>query len=224
MSTATTDWEREALRLKGDGLSSAEIAEAVGKHPATIRKVLARAPEARAKTYVWNDGAVTDTEGHETADSLLNPPEPNGHGTVDAETAERLREAAGLNEPLDCQTDLSDFIAEAGEAVGPMPPREMDGGEIVHVEEIRVDGTTQLALDCGAYEVHDSKLSFSGSASVAGFYRAGDRIYGTFEAVVTDAGTKGKLDKKTGVFGEVGQNHAAKFTALTVDGWRNREA
>jgi hypothetical protein len=144
----------------------------------------------------------------------------NGNGHVDAETAERLRDAAGLGEPIEGQTDLSDFIAEAGEAVGPMPPREMDAGETVHVEEIRVDGSTQLAFDCGGRLADESKLTLSGSASVRGFFKKGDRITGTFEAVVDGVGSKDKYDKQTGVIKDTAQSHSARITDMTV-GWRN---
>jgi hypothetical protein len=196
MGTATQDWETEVLSLKAQGLSSTEIASAVDKHPATVRKVIARAGSAESKSN------------------------GNGNGHVDAETAERLRDAAGLGEPIEGQTDLSHFIAEAGEAVGPMPPREMDAGETVHVEEIRVDGSTQLALDCGGRLADESKLTLSGSASVRGFFKKGDRITGTFEAVVDGVGSKDKYDKQTGVIKDTAQSHSARITDMTV-GWRN---
>jgi hypothetical protein len=195
---AETTWEEEVLSLKAQGLSSTEIASAVDKHPATVRKVIARA------------GDTTGTA----------PSNGNGNGHVDAETAERLRDAAGLGEPIEGQTDLSDFIAEAGEAVGPMPPREMDAGETVHVEEIRVDGSTQLALDCGGRLADESKLTLSGSASVRGFFKKGDRITGTFEAVVDGVGSKDKYDKQTGVIKDTAQSHSARITDMTI-GWRN---
>jgi hypothetical protein len=68
-----------------------------------------------------------------------------------------------------------------------MPPREMDAGETVHVEEIRVDGSTQLALDCGGRLADESKLTLTGSAKRARLLPKGDRITGTFEAVVDGA-------------------------------------
>jgi hypothetical protein len=45
-ATVDTEWQERVLALKAEGMSSAEIAEAVGKHAATVRKVIARAKES----------------------------------------------------------------------------------------------------------------------------------------------------------------------------------
>jgi hypothetical protein len=107
------------------------------------------------------------------------------------------------------------------EAVGmPTPGQQtIGGGEVqsVYVEQIRVDGSTQLAIDFGGKQAHTAKLTLSGSAEVDGFFRKGDRIRGTFEAVVVAVGAKDKIDKATGIPMEAVQTHTARITDLTVD-------
>jgi site-specific DNA-cytosine methylase len=83
----------------------------------------------------------------------------------------------------------------------PTPGQQtIGGGEVqsVYVEQIRVDGTTQLAIDFGGKQAHTAKLTLGGSAEVDGFFRKGDRIRGTFEAVVVAVGAKDKIDKADG--------------------------
>lgn len=188
MEVATTDWQAEALRLKGEGWSSASIAEAVGKHPATVRKVINRAPE--------EPQSVTPEEWKPPTITVLDD-----------------------REPIAGQTDLADFIEEAGEPVGEMQtrPGEEPAGVVddVFVEENRVDGTTQFAIDFGGDQALDGTLSISGSFP-SGFFRKSDVISGTFTARVVAVTGKDKLDKKSGVVKETGQSHSAALTAVRI--------
>jgi hypothetical protein len=93
--------------------------------------------------------------------------------------------------------DARELEREAGPAVGAMPTpgqQTIGGGEVqsVYVEQIRVDGTTQLAIDFGGKQAHTAKLTLGGSAEVDGFFRKGDRIRGTFEAVVVGRRREGQ--------------------------------
>jgi hypothetical protein len=156
-------------------------------------------------------------------------------GTVTAEEAERIRAAAesqgDSSNIIPGQTTIGDpdephddpespgwanreeFVAEAGESVGAMPPREMNGGDVVYVEEIRIDGTTQTALDLGGKRAASATCTLSGKVTVDGSLRKGDVLMGTFRAVVRGAGSKDKVDKQTGIVTEA----AEKFTAELVD-------
>jgi hypothetical protein len=221
---AEMEWQAEALSLKEQGLSSAEIADAVGKHPATVRKVLARA-------------------------SVEPSSNGNGHGPIDAETAARLRDAAtGDGDPpagpIPGQIDIDGgetggdifpdgrssgpeeerdptprydkdaFEAEAGEAVGPMPPRAPEG-EITYVEKPRIDGTQQVAFDFGGELAEEGTLTFTGTFP-SGFFEKGDVITGSFKARVVGVAGKDKLDKKSGTFSAAPQAHVALITVLEV--------
>jgi hypothetical protein len=204
---------------------AAEIADAVGKHPATVRKVLARAS--------------------------AEPSNGNGHGPIDAETAARLRDAAtgdgdppagpipgqididgsetggdifpdgrssGPEEERDPtpRYDRSAFEAEAGEAVGPMPPREMDGGELV--TEVRLQGTRQLAIDFGpAADIPTGGTLVVKSEKLAsGHFGLGDVITGTFTARITDAGGKERVDKLSEEWRAKPTAYVATITELEV--------
>jgi hypothetical protein len=117
--------------------------------------------------------------------------------------------------------DARELEREAGPAVGAMPTpgqQTIGGGEVqsVYVEQIRVDGTTQLAIDFGGKQAHTAKLTLGGSAEVDGFFRKGDRIRGTFEAVVVGVAAKDKIDKQTGIPMEAVQTHTARITDLLV--------
>src|SRR4051794_8993226 len=61
VSDVSTDWQAEVLDLKRQGMTSAQIAEVVGKHAATVRKVIARAKD---------DDPIP---GQTTADDHLEP-------------------------------------------------------------------------------------------------------------------------------------------------------
>jgi hypothetical protein len=102
----------------------------------------------------------------------------------------------------------------------PTPGQQtIDGGEVqsVYVEQIRVDGTTQVAIDFGGKQAQTARLTLSGSVEVDGFFRKGDRIRGTFEAVVVSVGAKDTLDKQTGIVTEAVQTHTARVVDLVVE-------
>jgi predicted transcriptional regulator len=90
-ATVDTEWQERVLALKAEGMSSAEIAEAVGKHAATVRKVIARAKEST-----------------------------NGHGPIEGQTT--VDDHLPPEDDPEHPDTLAEFRAEAGEAVGPMPP------------------------------------------------------------------------------------------------------
>lgn len=134
-----------------------------------------------------------------------------------------LAEAAGITQDeTDARTpsDRLDENAERGEARTPLQGQQtIDGQEVrVPVEEIRVDGTRQLALGVGGKEPTSCKLTLSGSAAVVGRFDKGERITGTFEAVVVAATAKDKLDKQTQIVTECGLVLAAKLVDLEVNG------
>lgn len=107
-----------------------------------------------------------------------------------------------------------EFVAEAGQATGDLSaqqPRPRD--ETVYVEEIRIDGTTQTALDVGGKRALSATLTVSGKATVDGSLRKGDVLTGTFTAVVRGVASKDKVDKASGVVVEAEE----KFTAQLVD-------
>jgi hypothetical protein len=102
----------------------------------------------------------------------------------------------------------------------PTPGQQtIDGGEVqsVYVEQIRVDGTTQVAIDFGGKQAQTARLTLSGAVEVDGFFRKGDRIRGTFEAVVVGIAGRDKIDKVTGIPGEAVQTHTARVVDLVVD-------
>jgi hypothetical protein len=101
----------------------------------------------------------------------------------------------------------------------PTPGQQtIGGGEVqsVYVEQIRVDGSTQLAIDFGGKQPHSARLTLGGSVEVDGFFRKGDVLRGTFEAVIVSVGAKDTLDKKTGIVTEAAQTHSARITDLTL--------
>lgn len=119
-ATLDTGWQAEAARLRREErMATAEIAERVGRSASQVRRVLATANTDRAMNGASNG---------------------NGHATVDAETAERIRAAAETGE-IPGQTTVDEHLAgfkyEAGEAVGPMPSRAVDAqdGLFDHVWE-----------------------------------------------------------------------------------------
>ena len=113
------------------------------------------------------------------------------------------------------QTTVQDFISPQDDPEHPDTRRAYEGrdGEVVYVEEIRIDGTRQTALDVGGKAPASAAVSFSGKATVDGSLRKGDVIEGTFRAVVRSASVKDVVDSKTGIVTEA----AEKFTAQIVD-------
>ena len=113
------------------------------------------------------------------------------------------------------QTSVDDFIPPHDDPEHPDTRRAYEGrdGEVVYVEEIRIDGTRQTALDVGGKQPASAGLTLSGRVTVDGSLRKGDVIEGTFRAVVRSAAVMDVVDKKTGIVTEA----AEKFTAQIVD-------
>jgi hypothetical protein len=176
-ATVDTEWQERVLALKAEGKSSAEIAEAVGKHAATVRKVIARAKEST-----------------------------NGHATVDAETAERIRKAA------EGQTDVYDHLPAEDDPEHPDTLAEFRG-------EAGEPGTRQMALDFGenADVPVGGTLVIKSDKLASGFYGLGDIITGTFTARVVDVAGKERLQRASEEFRAQPQHHVALITDLTVD-------
>lgn len=191
---AVTDgaWVQEAVELRAQGKSWVEVAQAVGKPRSTVQDAVKRADEAVLED-VYGSGdpgeaipgqtTVDDFTGPEQAEDTLPAPESNGY-------------------------DKAAFEAEAGEAVGPMPPTP-PASETVYVEEIRFDGTTQIALDVGGKRAQTCEVAISGKAAVDGFLRKGDRLLAEVDLLVVSAGAQDKLDKSTGIVTESVQKHRA---------------
>lgn len=85
MAEATLDWKDEARSLHAQGLSSAEIAAAVDKHPATVRKVLQEpAPDVLAAEESPNGRATIEAQaGPGEGDTGLPPRPTPGQQTID---------------------------------------------------------------------------------------------------------------------------------------------
>jgi hypothetical protein len=121
-------------------------------------------------------------------------------------------------EAIDAAHRRQEFEQEAGEAVGPMPPQDPDPQP--QVEELRVDGTTQIGLfDCGGKKPGSASIRLSGGKVdlIDGkAFKKGDVISGTFTAVVREVGQRDKADSSTGIVVSCEQKHVAQITDLTV--------
>lgn len=185
---ATDDWQATVLAMKADGKTAGVIAEVVGKHVATVRKVINRAAPV--------------TNG-------------NGHGVVDAETAERLRAAA--ESPIPGQTTVEDMIPP-GDL--PEPDGHDEPAETVYVEEIRVDGTTQLGMfSSGGKAAGSASLRLSGGRIMlldGRAFRKGDTIRFSGTAVIREVAQRDTPDRATGIVVSAEQKHVAQITDLRV--------
>lgn len=117
--------------------------------------------------------------------------------------------------------------AAHAELEGQIPgQQDIEGGEVPEpappVEELRVDGTTQLGLiDFGGKRPQAATLRLAGGAVElleGRAFRKGDVI--TFEgtAVVMEVGAVDKTDPKTGIVVSAKQKHVARITDLQVHG------
>jgi hypothetical protein len=197
-----TDWAREAIRRKSEGQESSQIAIAVGKNAATVRKVLKAAREAGVLPEGPVSVAAANGNGHH--DPIPGQTTVDDHLT-DEEIDQRERSEA-----------LAEFQAESG-------PREMDAGgdEEVYVEEIRVDGTTQLGLfNSGGKAPDSASLRLSGGRILlldGQAFRKGDTIRFSGTAVVREVAQRDKPDGKTGIVVSAEQKHVAQITDLRVE-------
>jgi hypothetical protein len=110
----------------------------------------------------------------------------------------------------------------------PIPGQQtIDGSEIpapqnghVHVEEIRVDGTTQLGLiDFGGKRPQSATITLRGGAYElleGRAFRKGDIVHFQGTAVVYEVGATDKTDGKTGIVVSAKQRHVARITDLIV--------
>lgn len=181
-----SDWAQEAIRRKSEGQDSANIAIAVGKNAASVRKVL----KAAREQGLLSDGPVA-------------APETNGNGhAIPGQTT--------------VDDHLADFKAEAGEAVGPMPPLEPD--EALDDPEPRLKGTRQLALDFG----ENADIPVGGTLVIrsdklaSGFFGLGDVITGSFTARIVDVAGKERLQRASEEFRAQPQAHVALITDLSI--------
>jgi hypothetical protein len=189
-----TDWQGQVLDLKRQGMTSAEIAELVGKHAATVRKVIARAKD--------DEGPIqgqTTVEEHIAAGAdpeQFEPPAPPEY------------------EPP--EDPLHAFKQEAGEAVGDMP-KEPEPDPIGY--EVRVKGTRQMALDFGpeADTPLGATLVLKSEKRASGFYGLGDVITGTFTARVTKAPGEEKFDKASEEYRAQPTAYVATITEYELD-------
>lgn len=112
------------------------------------------------------------------------------------------------------------FEAEAGEAVGPMPP-EAPRDEQPPVEELRVDGTAQLGIfDAGGKRPTEATLRLQCGAitlAAGGAYEKGAVINFSGVAVVREVKQKDAVDKETGIVTACTQSHTAAIVDLTVN-------
>jgi hypothetical protein len=137
---------------------------------------------------------------------------------ISPETAERFAQAAaeggdGVPPVVPGQTTIT------GEEVGhPYEPSDEPGtGAPPPIEELRVDGTTQLAIDAGGKAPTKVALTLKGAkVLVHGHFRKGDRITGTFEAVVDSYTSKDKTDRETGIVTECDATFGATVTDLEL--------
>lgn len=217
-----SDWAQQSIALKAEGKESAEIAEAVGKNAASVRKVLA---EARRQGLLPDGPVAPPTNGngngrayydHE-AGVIVNPPIP-GQTTVD----DHLTHYAPVDDVPDDgfrPTDeiIADFKAEAGEPVGDMPPADPEDTDPLMVS--RLKGTRQLALDFGenADVPLGGTLVIKSDKLASGFFGLGDVIRGTFEARIVDVAGKERLQRASEEFRAQPQHHVGLITDLTVE-------
>lgn len=185
------DWQAEAISLKRNGLESKNIAAALDKHPATIRKVIARAREA---------GEL-----------------PNDELSIVAGDDVEYDDVGIAAEAMTDVDPLEEFKAEAGEAVGPMPPQEPENTD--PDVETRIAGTRQLALDFGpeADTPVGGTIVLRSEKLASGFFGLGDVITGSFTARVVQVGGREKKDKDFGEYRAEPVAHVALITELEVD-------
>lgn len=88
---------------------------------------------------------------------------------------------------------------------------------IDYMEKHRIRGTHEDPVNLGGKKPQSATITITCTAEVDGFFRKGDRITGTFEAVVRSVGSKDKIDKPTGQVVESVQTHTAQVVVLHAD-------
>jgi hypothetical protein len=205
-------WAQEAIRRNREGQDAANIAVAVGKNAATVRKVLRAAREQG----VLPRDPIADSNRGISANG-------NGDGARGRRgvPAEPPRWMAGVmaGEQIPGQTTVDDHLRDEPDEDG----REMDAGddEAVFVEEIRVDGTAQLGLfNAGGKSPESASLRLSGGRILlvdGQAFRKGETIRFSGTAVVREVAQRDKPDGKTGIVVSAEQKHVAQITDLRVE-------
>jgi hypothetical protein len=228
MATMTEiDWPAEAVRLRREEkMATKDIAARVERSESQVRKVIAQANAERA----INGDPSQNGNGPSHVGFSTHDPIP-GQTTVDDHLAEEPNDydredvvdgIDGEGNVVDPADDpehpdtLAEFRANAGEAVGPMPPQPVPNYGDVVIEDLRVDGTTQFALDLGGDTATEAQVTFSGTFP-SGFFRKGDVFAGRFEARIVGVAAKDKLDKPSQTFRSGPQKYVAQIVDLEVD-------
>ena len=113
----------------------------------------------------------------------------------------------------------AEFEEEAGPAVGEMPQQPPDTPP-PPLEELRVDGTTQLGMfDAGGKRPTGASIRLTGGKIelVDGkAFQKGDVIVLEVVAIVREVGQRDKPDPKTGIVVSCEQKHVAQITDVRV--------
>jgi hypothetical protein len=153
--------------------------------------------------------------------------------------ARRMRDEEGLSERAIAaalgrsNSTIHKWLSETPDEPDPDPipgQQTIDGHEIPaaqngngpHIEEIRVDGTTQLGLiDFGGKQPQSATLRLTGGEYElleGRAFQKGDVVRFSGTAVVDFVGGKDKTDRKTGIVVSAKQKHTAYITDLIVTG------
>ena len=252
------DWEREAIDLKRQGLESKDIAVAVGKSAATVRKAVAKARERGDLPQLDETGfelPAEPIEGQTTVDDFTVTCDKCGadepltfapeYGANFCETcfadpqagSPASKESPREDEPVNPREDqedaggtispnllperdpLEDFRAEAGEAVGPMPPETPPEPLATEVVLPLMPGTRQLALDLGpnAAPVLKATVKFTSEKWPSGHFGMGDVVKGTFTARIVNVPAKEKFDEASGEFRAKDKDYGALITEIEYE-------
>ena len=102
--------------------------------------------------------------------------------------------------------------------------RDMFGGEVTETfpEEIRVDGTTQLAaFDLGGKRATTSSIRLTGGRALiedGKAYSKGEVVHFSGTAVIREVGQRDKPDPQTGIVVSCEQKHLAEIVDLRIGG------
>jgi len=135
---------------------------------------------------------------------------------------------AGTREAIDAAHERLD-AEEAGVTAGQQDVfggevRQKDGGDIVETypEEIRVDGTTQLAaFDMGGKRATTSSIRLTGGRALiedGKAYSKGEVVHFSGTAVIREVGQRDKPDPQTGIVVSCEQKHLAEIVDLRIGG------
>lgn len=128
--------------------------------------------------------------------------------------------AAGVEEKTGQSGNAEAIRENAGEPVGPMPPEKPRDEPAPPIEELRVDGTTQLGMfDAGGKRPGAGTLSLTGGKVTVGDgkgFKKGETIVLEVVAVVREVAQKDKVDKDTGIVTECAQKHVAQITDVRI--------